>query len=296
MSQELNGQVVEVEGRKIEQVDSVGIIVTWTGSGEADLVAVSDAFAKVGMGELAPKARSLREALKAALVAQYSKKNRRVAPTPRGYEVVEEVANEDGLTNSHRHVMSAWVEKHAASGGEVIRCDDAALFADLSEAVEACKKRVEGAVVAESLVDVAQKKLHGMKLRDGGGVYWLPKSNVGTWFTLTDALESIRGGITTRPFTVSGDDRTIKSVVESGISKVEAAVNEVYEKIAAGQVGPRALKTAAETVAALAEQVTTWEETLGASLEALRTKVFDAQIAATRAASALLQKEDASAE
>lgn len=293
MAQALNGEAVVVEGRALGTVEGCGIIVTWSPAGEADLQGVGDAFAKVGLGKLAPAQRTLKDALRAALVAQYSKKNRRVAPTPRGYEVVDEVAAADGLSNEHVHVVSAWVEKNA-SGGEVVRCDDQHLAAELVEATAAARKRVEGAAVSEALATVAQQNLAGTRIRDGGGAYWLPQSSVATWFALTDALEAVRGGVTTRPFTVTGDERTLQSVISTALAKVDAIVNETYEKIEAGKTGPKGLTNQAEAVANVAEQITVWESALGGSLEALRQKMYDAQMAATRAASLAQQAKDAS--
>jgi hypothetical protein len=292
MAQALNGETVVVEGRSLGTVEGCGIIVTWSPAGEADMQGVNDAFAKVGFGKLAPAQRTLKDALRAALVAQYSKKNRRVAPTPRGYEVVDEVATADGLSNEHQHVVSAWIEKNS-SGGEVVRCDDTGLSAELVEAVEAARKKVEGAAVAEALATVAQQQLAGTRIRDGGGAYWLPQSSVATWFTLTDALEQVRGGVTTRPFTVSGDERTLQSVIATALAKVDAVVNETYVKIESGKVGPKGLTNQAEQVSLVAEQITVWESALGGSLEALRQKMYDAQMAATRAASLAQQQQDA---
>jgi hypothetical protein len=294
MSENLSVEAVKVEGRDIKTVGAVGLIVTWTPSGEANEQSIKNAFDGAGLGTFAPKPRALKEALKTALVEEYSKKNTRVAPVSTGYEVLHETPVEGEFRVDTSHVLSAWIEKAPERGGvEQIRCDDAEAAPGLVEKVENARKRVEGAAVGEALALVAQNALNGVRIRDGGGAYWIPQSSVATWFTLADALDTVRGGVTTRPFTVSGDDRTVKSLVESAVAKVEADVANLYEKIGSGTLGAKALVTQAEGAVKLAEQIAVWESTLGESLASLRAKVEDAQVAASQAAQIVLAAKEA---
>jgi hypothetical protein len=294
---DLTVETVHIEGRATSGLNAVGLIVSWTSSGEAVEADVKLAFDKGGFGRFAPKQRPLKDAMKAALVSEFSRKNRPVRPTKKGYEVVEETpADETGLTNQHGHILSAWIESNKATGGtEQVRCDIAEYEPRLQQATAEARLRVEGAAVGEALTVVAKTALHGVAIRDGGGAYWIPQASVAQWLTLADALNSVSGGVSTREFTMMGDARTAAGLVASATAKVEEAVAGMYAAIAKGDKKAKGLLTIAEDAMALAEQVETWKAALGVGLEDLLKKAEDAQGAAAQAAQIALMAQEAEA-
>jgi len=281
--------VTPVEGETVDNIKALGLIVTWSaGHCEAQHQAVEDGFASVGLGDLAPKPRTLRDALHTGLVAEFSRKNRPVRPTPRGYEVVEESAINGGINLTREHVVAAWIERDKNSGGETIRVDVADKFDAVKAAADAAARRVDGTAIGKALTDVASRVLKGVLIRDAGGAFWIPPTSVATWNTLTEKLAKT-GAVKFRKFTVTGDSDTVDSLVDSAKSKVESMLAALIGDLDKGTLGPRALSARAEEASRLAEEITAWESVLGRALDAFREKVEEVQVRAAQAALASMQ-------
>ena len=281
--------VTPVEGETVDNIKALGLIVTWSaGHAEAQHQASEDSFAAVGLGDLAPKPRTLRDSLHCGLVETFSRKNRPVRPTPRGYEVVEESAINGGINLTREHVVAAWIERDKSSGAETIRVDVPEQFDAVKAATDAAARRIDGTAIGKALTDVASKVLKGVLIREAGGAFWLPPSSVATWNVLTEKLAAT-GAVKFRKFTVTGDSDTVDSLVDSAKSKVEAMLNSLVGDLDKGTLGPRALSARAEEASRLAEEITAWESVLGRALDAFREKVEEVQVRAAQAALAAMQ-------
>lgn len=277
--------VAEVEGAAIP---AIGVLVTWKAGGEAAQQEVENVFASVGFGKDAPNPRSKRDALHAGLVAEFSRKNRPVRPTPRGYEVVQETPTEDGKNLTREHVVAAWVERDKAAGADVIRVDVPERFDAVAAATDAAQKRVDGTAIGKALATVAGARLGGFSIRDGGGVYWIPPAAAATWEKLSSGL-ACTGAVRFRKFTVTGDAETVDSLVDSVEAKVEAVLAEIVADLDNGKVKTaRGLTARSDEATALVEQLLAWEKVLGRALDTFREKVEIVQVRASQAALAAL--------
>lgn len=283
--------VVENEGAS--EIPALGILVTWKAGGEAEQQGVENEFAGIGFGGDAPKPRTKRDALHAGLVQEFSRKNRPVRPTPRGYEVVQETATESGINLTRDHVVAAWVERDKASGGEVIRVDVPEQYETVRAAADAAQKRVDGTAIGKALATVAGERLNGFSIREGGGVYWIPPAAAATWEKLAAGLAKT-GAVRFRKFTVTGDADTVDSLVDSVEAKVESVLGEIVADLDGGKVKTaRGLTARSEEAAALVESLTAWESVLGRALDSFRTKVEEVQVRAAQAALAAMTAADA---
>lgn len=284
--------VLPVDGANLNELKAMGIIVTFSVGGEVEHQKVVDAFALVGLGEYAPKPRTLRDALKEGLIDLYSKKNCPVRPTPRGYEVVEETPQKDGIHLTRSKLVAAFIERDMASGSDVVRVDDPNRFAEVTAAVAAARGRVNGTDIGKALAEVASHALAATTIRDAGGAYWLPPSQVGTWRTLAETLAAT-GAVRFRSFTVTGDAGTVESIVDSAKHKVETMLATFAADLDGGKLGPRALTTLAEDAERLVIEVEMWAKALGVGLDAMREKIEEVQVRAGQAAAAALSAESA---
>ena len=245
-----------------ESLKALGLVVTFgAGGAEAQQQAVENEFASVGFGHDAPKPRTLRDSLHSGLVETFSKKNRPVRPTPRGYEVVQEHPTADGVNLTREHVVAAWIERDKSNGSEVVRVDVPDQYEEVKAAADAAQKRVDGTAIGKALAAVVVKRLGGFSIRDGGGAYWVPPASVETWLKLSTGLAAT-GAVRFRKFTVTGDAGTAKP--------------------------SRGLTTQAEAAAALVDEIAAWESTLGRALDVIRAKAEEVQVRAAQAALASL--------
>lgn len=279
-------------GECTESLKALGLVVTFgAGGSEAQQQAVENEFAAVGFGNDAPKPRTLRDSLHSGLVETFSKKNRPVRPTPRGYEVVQENPTADGINLTREHVVAAWVERDKSNGTEVVRVDAPEHFGVVKVATDAAQKRVDGTAIGKALAAVAVKRLGGFSIRDGGGAYWVPPASVETWLKLSTGLAAT-GAVRFRKFTVTGDAGTVDSLVDSATDKVESILAKLTADLDGGALGPRALTTKSEEANALVEEISAWESTLGRALDVIRTKAEEVQVRAAQAALASLAAGD----
>lgn len=287
--------VAVVQNEGAASIAAMGLIVTWKAGGEAQQQGVEDIFAGVGFGNDAPKPRTIRDSLHSGLVDLFSKKNRPVRPTKRGYEVVQEHATEDGTANTREPVVAAWVERDKASGGEVVRVDVVEQYDAVKAATDAAQKRVDGTSIGKALSTVAGARLGGFSIREGGGAYWIPPASVETWEKLSAGLAKT-GAVRFRKFTVTGDADTVDSLVDSVEDKIEAVLNGIISDLDDGKVKTaRGLTARSEEAAALVEQLGQWEAVLGRALDTFRTKVEEVQVRAAQAALAALSSGEAEA-
>lgn len=289
----LNVPVVPVIDAPLDEVPALGIIVTWSaGRTEAQQQDVENGFASVGLGDLAPKARTLRDSLHAGLVEEYSQKNQPVRPTPRGYEVVRETGTAEGTHLTREHVVSAWIEREASSGTDKVRVDLPERYDAVIAATEAARKRIDGTAIGKALTEVASTALKGVLIRDAGGAFWLPPESMAAWVTLSEKLRST-GAVKFRKFTVTGDADTVDSLVDSATAKVEGILSTLTSDLDKGTLGPRALTGRAEEAQKLTEEILAWESTLGRALDAIREKAEEVQVRAAQAALAAMTAQDA---
>lgn len=272
-----------------ESLKALGLVVTFgAGGAEAQQQAVENEFASVGFGSDAPKPRTLRDSLHSGLVETFSKKNRPVRPTPRGYEVVQEHPTADGVNLTREHVVAAWIERDKSNGSEVVRVDVPEQHEVVKAAADAAQKRVDGTAIGKALAAVVVKRLGGFSIRDGGGAYWVPPASVETWLKLSTGLAAT-GAVRFRKFTVTGDAGTVDSLVDSATDKVESILAKLTADLDAGTAKTsRGLTTQAEAAAALVDEIAAWESTLGRALDVIRAKAEEVQVRAAQAALASL--------
>lgn len=269
-------------------LDTMGIIVTWSPNGEARLEDIKAAFASIGLGELAPKARDFRKALMAALTNKFSRKNRRVAPAGKGYEVLIEHPVADAVRVETEHLLSAWIEtegedQFVVTDIETFELDGGNYTAqNLAEWVGEAKRRVDGTAIGESLSAIGTA-LGGIPIRDAGGGYWLPQKSIGRWAALVEALDAAGRPVRMCVWDTAATPRSIESTLGAVESLVERKCESIMNEIGKGTLGVRALDTKTSEVEGLVAQLDGLKSVLGQGIEALAEKALKVQGAVVKA-------------
>lgn len=279
-------------------LDTMGIITSWSPNGEANLEPIMDVCRAIGFEHLAPRPRTLKDALRAALTGKFSKKNRRVAPAGKGYEVLIENPVADEVRVTQEHVVSCWIEIEGEDqfvvtdvpeftvDGETFTADDLASW------VDAAKKRVDGTALGECLSAIGAA-LNGVAIRDAGGGYWLPSGSIGRWTALVEGLNAAGRPMRMRVWDTASSPRSIESTIDSIRSLVDRKCDEILGAVESGDLGVRALTTKTEEAINLVAQLGEYESALGTGLENLRVKVLGIQTATVQATMlAQAQKEE----
>lgn len=269
-------------------LDTMGIIVTWSPNGEARLDDIKAAFASIGLGELAPKPRDFRKALMAALTNKFSRKNRRVAPAGKGYEVLIEHPVENAVRVETEHLLSAWIEtegedQFVVTDIEAFELDGAHHSAqDLAEWVGEAKRKVDGTAIGEALGSIGAS-LGGIPIRDAGGGYWIPSGSIGRWTALVAALNNAGRPVRMCVWDTAGTPRSIESTLSAVESLVERKCEQIMNEVGKGTLGVRALDTKTTEVEGLVEQLDGLKAVLGAGVDALAQKALKVQGAVVKA-------------
>lgn len=186
--------------------------------------------------------------------------------------VTESVAGEGAQrTVAHETTLTAWV---TASGGVEFSTllDPAPAIAGAFAASLGWLTRDD---VALWLADVI-KRVYGTPLRDRGGVYYVPPTQVATWRQVAAALDACGAGrVYTLP-TVQGEDCAL-AVLDALTRDVGGDLDTLVEQAETRSVGGRALRARARDCDEVLRRLEQYAGVLGTSLDALRERVLVAQ-------------------
>ncbi len=259
-----------------------GAMVSWNLQ-DTDLYAARVAFERAGLGHLAPGPKTEYEALKAA-VGEAAKSKDQLIQRHKKHEkhrceLVD--VNRGEEVNDYSHCLSFKVVdgqvKRKTAGGYSWDSDySGKIQAEFDKQIQL----VAPAKLTAALVAVIQD-LQGVRLRERGGLYWLPEEAVEKWSTLADALE------------VAGNDMLVlrtelnprtahhltKALQEQVMQEAQAIIDDLGKRLDYDGLVKR--RDAASDLVALVEA---YSRILGDGLENLKNVAGLAQSAAVQAA------------
>ncbi len=196
-----------------------------------------------------------------------------------GYVIVDESPDHANGLLQHRPVGVVRVEE-----GRIIVSGEAAtesMRRVLEDAYDAAMASLAQGAVGGWLASLVGK-LHGVPLRDTGGVYFVPRAHVETLSAIAGALRAASAHVVhTVPALRS--EEAVAAILAAVQDDATSAALALEEKIAAGELGARGLRTVQAHVAELREKVSTYEALLGVSLEAMRARLADLDASSTLA-------------
>lgn len=267
---------------------AAGAVIFWS-SGPSDREYMRARLDALGLGEYTPKQRTDNSALRAALKEHASeRKNLRkgrdklVQPhkeqNKNGFDVVDVELGED--KNDYVVDFTAKVENGQVSVGRG--------YADtysLQLAFNRLKNEISSQSVSETLVKI-MAHLGGVRLREAGGVYWIPQHALELWDQVSAIVEEAGKNRIERLRTII-DDKTVRAVQTAIVEEITAATAQINEDLASG-IGEDAIDRRKLAAERLYNRVEEYEAILGVAMDALKAAVKATQQALTLAALAQL--------
>lgn len=160
------------------------------------------------------------------------------------------------------------------------------IVATVNESFNRQKRIVATTDISAWLVDTA-KRLVAVALRDTGGIYFVPKSGVPEWETVTRTLEKATGHRVFRIPALPNAD-AVAAIIDAVEQETVALVDEVFEALTAedekDKIGARAIKSRTSKLTAGLAKLAQYEQLLSLQLPELRDKIESAQAALATAA------------
>lgn len=267
--------------RKQLKVD--GCITFWTVAYHVNLADLIDGLTAVGFNKFAPQRRTAMAALRDAIDDMFPGTAYRVeALADRlAYEVVQITRGQE--RNSFDHHLRVKIDKD-----NQIECvpHNADTVDELVRGFNKHLEMVRAPQVTQSLLAIIGS-LHGIAIKPGGHVYWLPGHMLDMWRQVGEGIEKARTGGTRNTVEMlqhEFDPRAVRAVRNGIIAEVTAAATRMHTEIMSATLGKRALESRQSEVADLRIKLNLYEELLDTGLTELRAQLTVADEAACAAA------------
>lgn len=270
-----------------KQISIAGAVTYWTLPEFSDAKKLEDGFEAIGLAPYTPTRPTHLVALKRALTEVFTKRKHLVRPLksetfPR-FAVVREEAGHDDLDYN----IIFRVEADDLDNLHFDNPDHPAVPA-IDEAYRKQRAQVPSGAVGSALSTIAHA-LGGVRLRDSGGVFWLPADALDKWNAVagvvTNAAAEGRGCIYRLRTAI--DESTIEAVGDAITRDVEDSIADIQKKLKEQERRSSFEKRKDEAVA-LDARIAKYEQVLGRTLADLRAKAKTAENEAALAALAAM--------
>ena len=265
-----------------------GAVTYWTLAEWTDVNNIGSAFTILGLNKFSPQPPTPLVACKRALVEVFGDRNTLVRPLGDDkYAVVREKRVEgDDLDYDVEF-------KVQATKNDQPLVDPAGHPGALpfQEAYTQFRSKVPSGAVGSALAQLA-RHLGGVRLRESGGVFWLPEDSLETWRKLANACASasVQGSTLVYVLRTAIDDSAVKAVHDAITKDIQDSAKEIREK-SRDQTNVKALERRKDEANALNQRIAAFEAILGHSLDTLRDQAKQAEREAAMAVMAAMGGE-----
>lgn len=116
--------------------------------------------------------------------------------------------------------------------------------------------------------------LNALTLRDTGGVYFIGAQHVPTWDRMVSAIRAATAH-TVGYIQAMRTDEAVATILDSLSAEANSAAAALFDEIAGGELGAKALETRGNQVDALRRKVAEYEQLLGVKAEALHARLTE---------------------
>ena len=267
-----------------------GAVIFFTLSDDSSYGLLEAGFTQIGMSRFIPEKNTAKAALKSSMVKTFGSRRTKIDPLEGkpGYAVTRVKGDMENNvrtldydveftaeipTNSH------WFPFHDPSTGQVIEPDGA----------DECRKRfweelqlVPSHKVSRALVNIIEGHLGGVRLRETGGIYWIPQDSMDAWDLLSVVVESA-GSNSIYKMVTAIDNDSVRALCDALTRSVESEVASMNNDIMSGDLGKRALDSRREKADELRTKVKSYEKILGMTLDGLSAQCEETDAAAVAA-------------
>ena len=219
-----------------QSVSVSGAVVFWSISEKT--CTASDLRAAIGSSfrHLIPKERPPQDALKDALTQLYANRRQIIRPASvgGGYEVVRQEAGV-GATSKYSVVGKAWlgerpnasdyptVYTHQTGGWDVVDQNE------VSDAFDRVFARLSPAQITGVLTEIVLNRMQGIRLRESGGVYWIPQSAVDQYRGIGDAMP---GSVQMYSATTRSDKEGVRMIADHVLKDIRESLSDIQTDFA----------------------------------------------------------------
>jgi hypothetical protein len=242
------------------QIDVTGAVTYWTLTERTNLDILKSELEVDGLEKFVPQPRTPLDTLKQAAEEIYPGCMLRPLAHRKGLDVVKETPGQ--VQNDYQHVDSVTCEPVACQNGHLN---------DLQSAYYRWEKLVPSSHVTRRLVE-AINEFGGHRLRDTGGVYWIPKWALAKWGFIRDALAKA-GGSVVYTLTTRCDPESVGAIIDGLRESVGSELKEIGEDFTEENIGERAVGNRKERLMELRAQLKKVEGLLNVNLADLATDI-----------------------
>lgn len=267
----------------IEGFDNTNIIVTdtdpsiagafvwWRLSGDMNIEKLEEVWAEKGLTEPRPAKPSTQVALRRA-VNEQANRRRLVRPLQKesGYAIVDEHPDSE-KTLDYKVLCKITFNKL----GEVTITDGPeTMHTEILAAYKRHLASVSASDVREWLTGTIIPSVLALKLRDGGGVYFIPQ---GTLSRFRDIVKCVKWSSDHAIFAVPAMKTVdaVEGIIDALQHEARAELEQLQEELAKGDLGVRALKSRMDRCAQQEKKLSKYEEMLGKKQETIREGIMN---------------------
>jgi hypothetical protein len=189
-----------------------------------------------------------------------------------GWVFVEESEAETGDDLHHRTDLKVRIE------GETVVCDPPThALAGPIQAEATFQQSELAAQDAGSWLVSLVRKLEAVPLRDGGGVYFIPRSHLEIWHAMVGAVRKVSAHTISEVRALKSDEAVaaITDAINRDAEQVFGAITDELQKHMAGEIslGDRAIETRQARLREMGAKLETYEALLGTRLDAMRERM-----------------------
>lgn len=261
---------------------STGVITWWRLSGEVDLDLFSGAWLSASLDKKdLPAQASPTVALRRALDRLFVKADKsvgihRIAPKNGSlggfvvFRVSQEDVGEKVQDLSFSSQFKVWLEDdvvHVSCG----KSSEKALRRTIWKAFQEELQKVDAHDLSSWLVRRVEA-VGAVRLREGGGVYFVPETRVSEWRMIVSVLEdATESSIYEIPAMRSS--RATSAILDALISETQQEVARMTSELDSDALGNRAIAARQQSCSALISKVSEYEKLLGTKVETLHTNL-----------------------
>lgn len=261
------------------QLDGHGAFVSWNPS-DCKLEAARRAFGVAGFHDvkLAPRTEyeALREAM-SVLKSKDQKLERHTSHERNGLEILQ--VERDSEVNGYSRKIGARVENGLVVTDIPLAYNEAPV---VQARYEEAKQEVPSRCLSNVLVDLVLKTLSGQRMRERGGLYFIPYEALPRWYMLADALKLCAGSeLFAAEITVN--ERSAEWIADSLTKQVMEDCEKLEQEISELET-PEAIELRKTRAVELEAKVARYKGILGRNLSELEKATQAVQTAAMAAA------------
>ena len=270
---------------------AAGCIVWWRLSGGLNLPDLYAAWTEAGLDEkFLPDRPSPGVALRRAVASVKGGARRMVRTHPKGGFAIVDERTEDGEL-AYRQDMHATLDK---VGRLVIQPWGHRDEEAVTSGFRSFQDELVQADVSPWLCDLMDRYVDAVRLRDTGGVYFIPQHAMAKWKHIAEVIrKATKHTINAVPAMRTQD--AVAAIEDAIASEAERAVESIAAELAEKKLGSKALNNRITTTEDVERKLERYEAFLGGRLEALHTKLQELRASITVAITTVELEAEAAA-